>query len=552
MRKISLAVLLYILLPVVCSAQKDHNFTVAKNLEIFNTLYKNLDMVYVDTLDADDVIGYGINAMLSSLDPYTEYYPESDVKDLKQMLTGKYAGIGAMIRENTKAGCCIIDHPYPNMPAQEVGLKKGDQILSIDDSTMVGKPTTYVSEHLRGDAGSTFKLKIRRPTTGKEMVFKITRRAIQMPVIPYYGMLDEQVGYLSLNSYTENCAKDVRRAFIDMKQKGMKKFILDLRNNGGGSVQEALAIINMFVPRDKTILTMKGKMKRANSEYKTTVEPIDTVMPVVVMVNQNTASASEITAGALQDLDRAVVMGQRTYGKGLVQITMDTPYNGQMKLTTSKYYIPSGRCIQAINYKHKNGGYTEHVPDSLTKVFHTIGGREVRDGGGIKPDIELKADTLTNLAYYVMNMRDSAEVEFEYEFDYIQAHQSIAPPAEFELTNADYDEFKARMIASDFKYDKQTEKYLQTLKDLAKFEGYYEDARGEFEALEAKLTHNLDRDLEINRKLLKELIGRNIVRNYYYDAGATEYSLRFDSEIKKALELLNTSGQYEGVLNLNH
>lgn len=529
--------------------QEDHNFNVAKNLDVFNALYKNLDMVYVDTLDANEVIGYGIKAMLNSLDPYTEYYPQSEVQELRQMITGKYAGIGALIRENLKEGCCMIDQPYKGMPAQELGLQKGDLILSIDDSTMMGKPTSYVSEHLRGDAGSSFKLKIRRMSTGKEMIFKVTRRAIQLPAVTYYGMIGEAgIGYINLNSYTEDCAKDVRRAFVELKQKGMSRLIFDVRENGGGSVQEAISIINMFVPRNTTLLTMKGKMKRANNEYKTTVEPIDTVMPIVVLVDGNTASASEITAGSLQDLDRAVIMGTRTYGKGLVQITTDLPYNGQVKLTTSKYYIPSGRCIQAINYKHKNGGYTEHVPDSLTKVFHTIGGREVRDGGGIKPDIEVKADTLTNLAYYLMSARDSNEVVFNYEYDYIQAHPSIASPDEFSITDEDFDELKSRLIKVNFKYDKQTEKYLQQLKELAKFEGYYDDAKPEFEALEKKLTHNLERDLEKNRELIKELVSREIVRNYYYDGGSMQHSLRTDTQVKKAIDVLSNEEEYNKIL----
>lgn len=534
-------------LPVLAQ-DKDHNFKIAKNLDVFNALYRNLDMVYVDSLDANEVVGYGIRAMLNSLDPYTEYYPEESLKDLKMLITGKYAGIGAMIRENMQQGGCMIDQPYRNMPADELGLKKGDLILSIDDSTMLGKPVSYVSEHLRGDPGSSFKLKIRRLSTGKEMTFNVTRRAIQMPALPYYGMLPDNVGYINLNSYTEGCAKDVRRAFITLKQQGMNRLIFDVRENGGGSVQEALDIINMFVPRNTEVLTMRGKTPRANKDYKTTTEPIDTVMPIVVLVDGGTASASEITAGTLQDLDRAVVMGTRTYGKGLVQTTMELPYNGQMKLTTSKYYIPSGRCIQAINYKHKNGGYTEHVPDSLTKVFYTAGGREVRDGGGIKPDIEIKADTLTNLAYYLMSARDSNEVVFNYEYDYIQKHPTIAPASEFMITDADYDELKARVVASDFKYDKQTEKFLNQLKELAKFEGYYDDTKAEFEALENKLNHNIERDMEINRELIKDLISRELCRAYYYDGGSIEHSLRSDSQVKEAVKLLLNEEEYNNVL----
>ncbi len=549
MKRILSIILLSICISLSSSAQNnDHNFEVAKNLDIFNALYKNLDMVYVDTIDPNKAVEFGIKAMLYSLDPYTIYYPENKVKELKQMMTGKYAGIGAIIRENTKEGVCIINQPYPGMPAQEVGLKKGDHILSINDSTMVGKRTDYVSSRLRGDAGSTFKLKIYRPSTKKEMTFNITRRAIKLPPVTYYGIFKNDIGYININEFTEECAKDVRRAFIDLKQKGAKKLVLDLRDNGGGSVTEAVNIINMFVPRDLTLLTMKGKMKRANSEYKTTTEPIDTVMPIVVMVNENTASSSEITAGVMQDLDRGVIIGQRTYGKGLVQTTMDLPYNAQMKLTTSKYYIPSGRCIQAIDYKNKNGGYTEHIPDSLTKVFYTAGGREVRDGGGIKPDVESKVDTLANIVYYLMNMRDSSEVVFNYEYDYIQAHPTIASPAEFSLTDEDFNELKARIMASNFKYDKQTEKYLQELKKLAKFEGYYDDAKAEFDALEAKLTHNLEKDLELNREVLKRLVGREIVQNYYYDAGAMEFSLRSDPLTLKAIELLENEKEYNRIL----
>jgi carboxyl-terminal processing protease len=549
MKKIGFLIVLSLYINMCGYAQSgDHNFEVAKNLDVFNSLYRSLDMVYVDTIDANKVIGNGIKAMLYSLDPYTIYYPDNEVKELRQMITGKYAGIGALIRENTQHGCCMIDQPYPGMPAHEVGLKKGDRILAIDDSTMIGKKTDYVSSHLRGDAGSTFKLRILRPSTNKEMTFNITRRAIQLPAVTYYGMIQDEIGYINLNQFTENCSKDVRRAFIELKQKGMKKLLFDLRENGGGSVQEAISIINMFVPRDVTILTMKGKMQRANSVYKTTVEPIDTIMPIVVLVSDNTASASEIMAGALQDLDRAVIMGTRTFGKGLVQTTLDLPYNGQLKLTTSKYYIPSGRCIQAIDYKNKNGGYTEHIPDSLTKVFHTIGGREVRDGGGIKPDVELKADTLTNLVYYLINARDSSEVVFNYEYDYIQAHPEIAVPSSFELTDDDFNELKERVLASNFKYDKQTEKYLQQLKELAKFEGYYDDAKPEFDALEAKLVHNTERDLEINREMIKNLVGRAIVQNYYYDSGAMQYSLRFDSQTKKALQLLSSDSDYNAIL----
>lgn len=535
-------------MPAWAQKENNHDFVVAKNMDVFTSIYKNLDMMYVDTLDADEVIGNGINAMLRSLDPYTEYYPESEVKELKNMLTGKYAGIGSVVRYNYQLGYTVINEPYEGMPAQEAGLKKGDIILSINDSTMKGKEVSYVSDRLRGEPGTSFILKVKRPSTGKVMKVKLTRRTIQMPFLPYYGLLDGGIGYINFNSFTDQCAKDVRRAFIDLKKQGAKKLVFDLRNNGGGSVSEAVSIVNMFLPKDKVVLTMKGKLQRANNEYKTTVEPIDTLMPIVVLVSGNTASAAEILSGSLQDYDRAIILGTRTYGKGLVQATMDLPYNGQMKLTTSKYYIPSGRCVQALNYKHAKGGYVEHVPDSLTKVFYTAGGREVRDGGGVKPDVEVKPDSLPNIAYYLAGARDSNELMLNYEVDYIAKHPTIAPAKDFALTDADYEEFKARVLKADFKYDRETEKYLKDLMKLARFEGYYDDAKPEFDALAKKLSHNVAKDLDYNKQYIKRLLENDIVAAYYYQGGAIRNSLRYDKQVKEAVRLLNTPEEYKKLL----
>lgn len=549
MKKVLISLLMVLLAaPVFAQIDRDHDFKTAKNMDIFNSIYKNLDLMYVDTLDAEEVVGNGIKAMLGSLDPYTTYYPEEKVNELKNMLTGKYAGVGAVVRYNFQLQRVCISEPYENMPAAEVGLKKGDIILSIDNEDMTNKDVAYVSDHLRGDPGTSFIIKVKRPSTGKTLKMKITRRTIQMPFLPYYGMLEGGFGYINFNSFTDNCAKDVRRAFIDLKKQGAKGLVFDLRNNGGGSVSEAVSIINMFLPKGKTVLKMQGKLQRSNKEYKTSVEPVDSVMPMVVLVNGNSASASEIMSGSLQDYDRAIILGTRTYGKGLVQTTMDLPYNGQMKLTTAKYYIPSGRCVQALNYKHSKGGYVEHVPDSLTKVFYTANGREVRDGGGVKPDVEVKPDSLPNIAFYLAGARDSNEVMLNYEVDYIAKHPTIAPAKDFALTDADYDEFKARVLKADFKYDRETEKYLKDLEKLAKFEGYYDDAKPEFEALKKKLSHNVAKDLDYNKEYIKQLLENEIVAAYYFQAGAIQNSLRYDKQIKEAVKLLNSPEEYSKIL----
>ncbi len=550
MRKTILPLLLLLsALGAGAQVKDSHNFEVAKQLETLNAIYKSLDMMYVDSINPSDVIGTGIKAMLKSLDPYTEYYPEEKTKNLKEIYTGKFAGIGALIRYNLQLKRVVIDEPYEGMPAAEAGLRKGDIILSIDDEPMEDQNVSYVSQHLRGDPGTSFMLKIKRPSTGKKMQIKITRRVVQMPSVPFYGLRSGGTGYIHLSQFTEGCAKEVRKAFIEMKEQGMKQLVLDLRDNGGGSEQEAVDIVNIFVPKNKLIVSNRGKLQRANRDYLTKVEPLDTVMPVVVLVNDGTASASEITSGALQDLDRAVVMGTRTYGKGLVQMSVDLPYNGNLKLTTNKYYIPSGRCIQAINYLHSQGGYTEHVPDSLTKVFHTAGGREVRDGGGITPDVVIEADSLPNIAYYLSTSGlDSTEVMLNYEIDYIAAHPTIAPAADFALTDQDYKDFKQRVMKSGFSYDNESERYLKQLVKIAQFEGYYNDAKDAFDQLESKLKHNLEKDLNFNKDQLKKIIEGDIVAAYYYEKGAIENSLRGDRQMDEALKLLSDPERYRSLL----
>lgn len=551
MRSLLLIALMAVAMPMTAQNTSDHNFRVAKNLDIFNAIYRNLDLMYVDSLDADKTIGTAIRSMMRSLDPYTDYFPEDKAAEYKQMMTGKYAGIGSIISYSFTRKRVIINEPYEGMPAAEAGLKKGDIILSIDGESMAEKSTAYVSDHLRGEPGTTMVMKIERPSTGKKMTVKVQRRAIQMPYLPYYGMQKDGIGYINYNQYVENSAKDVRCAFIDLKKQGMKGLVLDLRNNGGGSVQEALQILNMFLPKGKHLLSMKGKVKNANSSYNTTVEPIDTVMPIVVLVNEATASASEITSGTLQDYDRAVIMGTRTYGKGLVQIpNVSLPYNGKLKLTTAKYYIPSGRCIQALRYKHTDNGYVaENVPDSLTHEFRTAAGRIVRDGGGIKPDIEVKPDSLPNIAFYLSRV-DTTDILLNYEIDYIAAHPTVASPKDFELSDADYEQFKQRVIKSGFTYDQVSEKILKELENLARFEGYYDDAKPEFEALRQKLKHNIAKDLDYpyNKQKIKELIAADLMAAYYFEKGSLENSLRNDKQFAEAARLLGNAEEYQKLL----
>ena len=532
----------------------DRNFRIAKNLDLLNAIFKELDLFYVDTLDVDKVIEYGVNGMLLQTDPYTEYYPEEQVSSLKEMITGKYAGIGAVIRYYKAKDRIAIIEPTIGMPAAESGVKAGDIILEIGGKEMKRGDmkaqdfTSKVSDALRGEPGTSFVLKVLRPLKNDSTIleFNLTRKSIRQNPIPYYGMVTDSIGFVALSSFTDNCAKDFKKAFIELKDKGAQSLIIDLRDNGGGSLAEAVDIVNLFVPKGQQVVYTKGKLKQAENSFKTLYEPVDTVIPLTVLVNGSTASASEIVSGSLQDLDRAVIVGERTFGKGLVQTTRPLPYNGTLKVTTSKYYIPSGRCIQAIDYSKKNpDGSVARTPESKTNVFHTAIGREVRDGGGIRPDVEVKGSRYPNILFSLIN----EDVIFDYATQYCINHEAPASVADFKLTDEDYKAFKELVKSRDFTYDRQSERMLKTLKEVAEFEGYMDDAKEEFKALEKKLNHNLDRDLDTFAKEIKEFIAQDIVTRFFYQRGAVMERLKDDKELDKAIEVLRDSKQYNKILS---
>ncbi len=529
-------------------AQKNHSSDVIKNLDIFYNMYRNLDAYYVDTLDADGLIKVGMDAILHSLDPYTEYYAEDAEDDLKMLTQAKYGGIGSIIRM-MKDSTVIIAEPYQDMPAAEVGLKTGDILMKIDKTDLKGMTTSEVSNLLRGEPGTTFVLKYQRPGVKKLQEVKITRKNIKIPPVPYYGMIGNN-GYINLSQFTNDCYGYVRKAIISLKEQGAKKLVFDLRGNPGGALDQAVKVVNLFVPKGLTIVETRGKVNSGNSTFKTEDEPLDEEIPLVVLVNSNSASASEIVAGSLQDLDRAVVVGSRTYGKGLVQSIRELPYNGSLKLTTAKYYIPSGRCIQEVDYKLKRQDVSNKEDEkgkavqTVDSLFHTRNGRLVMSGKGIKPDVEVQHDTLQNILLYLSN----DDVLINYGTKYCQTHPAPLSVAEFKITDKDFEDFKKMVIDSDFKYDRLSDKRLQELKKVAEFEGYYNDAKVEFDALEAKFTHNLSKELDRHEKDIKQLLALEIVKRYFYEAGTIQEALKDDVDLSKATEILNDKAEYNKIL----
>ncbi|MBF0575386.1 S41 family peptidase [Dysgonomonas sp. GY617] len=533
-------------------------FEINKNIEVFNSVIKELDMFYVDTLDVEKTIESGIVNMLAGLDPYTNYMTEEEVSDFTILTTGEYAGVGAVISSRNLDGRDIvyIVEPYENMPAAKSGLKVGDIILSINGEDMTtaekvpGEPygktlSNKVTSKLKGQAGTEITVKVERPGVKKPIEMKIVRQNVQISSVPYYGLLQDGVGYIVLTGFTDKCAQDVKNAFLDLKKQGMTSLILDLRGNGGGIMEEAVQLVNFFVPKGQVVLSTKGKMKQWDRIHRTTLDPIDADIPLVVLVDKGSASASEIVSGALQDLDRAVIMGQRTYGKGLVQAPRDLPYGGSLKVTTSKYYIPSGRCIQAIDYKHHNeDGSVGRIPDSLTTVFKTSIGREVRDGGGVTPDIKLEEIKVPSITYYLLNQY----IVNDWVTDWVIKNPKIGPLDKFSITDEDYESFKTFVKSKkDFKYDGLSEKRLKTLKDVMDFEGYSKTADEEYKALEAKLVPNLDRDLDNFKDDIKKLLNMEIAKRNYFQKGERIESLKTDKDVKQAIELLNNQEQYKEI-----
>ena len=534
----------------------DRNFQIVKSLDVFNSVFKELDMFYVDSIDPKEVVEYGIRAMLAKTDPYTEYYPEED-NTLKEMTTGKFGGIGSVIRYYSPRKRVAIIEPSEGHPAAEAGLKAGDIILEINGKEMLqenrtpNEMTSYVSDHLRGEPGTLCIIKVERPTSDSTYVpmeFKITRGTIRTNPVPYYGMLNDSIGFIYISTFSvEGCSKEVKRALIELKQQGATSLVLDVRSNGGGLLSEAVEVVNFFVPKGLEIVKTKGKFKQMDHAYRTMNEPIDLDIPLAVLVDGGTASAAEILSGSLQDLDRAVIIGNRTYGKGLVQTLRELPYNSSMKITTAKYYIPSGRCVQAIDYSKRNAdGSIARTPDSLTNVFHTAAGREVRDGGGIRPDMEVKVDKTPNILYYLVN----EDMIFDYATQYALQHPTIAKVEDFQLTDADYADFKAMLKKRDFTYDRQSEEVLKKLKEFAEFEGYMENAKEEFAALEKKLQHNLDLELDRFAKAIKPLITEEIVKRYYFEKGAVQETLKEDIGLEKAVQSLQKPEEYKKVLTV--
>lgn len=543
--RVTLVVVFFSVSSVISYSFVDDYFEVSKNLDIFATLFRELNIYYVDPTDPGKLMQKGIDAMLESLDPYTNYIPESEIEDHRFMMTGQYGGIGSLIRQ--KEDYVIIADPYEGFPAQKADLRAGDILLEIDGKSVKGKKTDEISKVLKGQPKTTVKLLIRREGEKNTIEKNITREEIKIKSVPFSGMLNKNVGYVKLTGFTESAGKEVREAIAGLKSSypEFNAVVLDLRNNPGGLLNEAVNIANVFVEKGQEIVSMKGKVKDSDKVYHGLNSPLDTQLPVAVLVNSNSASASEIVSGALQDLDRGVIVGQRTYGKGLVQNTHPLSYNAQLKLTIAKYYIPSGRCIQALDYTHRNDdGSVGKIPDSLTTAFKTKNKRTVYDGGGILPDIVLEQQKLSNLAASLLGKM----FIFDYATKYKLTHPSISAPREFHITEQDYADFTAGISDKEYDYTTKSEKALDDLKEFAVKEKYFDNFKSEYEALKSKMMHDKKGDLVKYKDEISQLIEEEIVSRYYYQNGRTQAMFKSDQEIKKAVELLNNKTLYVSIL----
>lgn len=545
MKKLIFAIALLAIVPAAkAQSQDDKGFEIAKNLEIFANVYRNIHLNYVDDLDPAKTIKTAIDAMLGSLDPYTNYYPESDIEDVKMQMLGQYGGIGSIIQQRDSN--VYIAEPYEGMPADKAGLKAGDRIVSINGTSCKGKTTADVSSLLRGQAGTGLTIRVERD--GKEMERKLTREEIKLPNMPYYGMVEGNCGYIKLDEFTQDAGKNVRQAFAKLKKDhpDMKGVILDLRGNGGGLMNEAVEIVNVWMRPGETVVETKGKVANRNLKSKTMRNPEDTEMPVAVLIDGNSASASEIVSGSLQDFDRAVIVGSRSYGKGLVQNILPMAYNTQMKVTVSKYFIPSGRCIQAIDYSHRDeNGKAVKVPDSLKTAFKTRNGRTVYDGFGIEPDVEIEPEYMSGLAISLMQK----QLVFDYATKFCKEHDHIAPASEFEVTDEIYDDFVKFLSDKDYDYSTFTERMLGELRKVAKEEQYIDALDDEIKSLEQRLKDDKAADIRKHRDEIAEMIKAEILVRYYYQKGRIEGSIKSDPEVKKAAEILNDKAQYKKLLS---
>ncbi len=523
--------------------KNSNDFQFTKNLDIFFTLFREVNLYYVDDVDPEKLINKGIDGMLKSLDPYTKYIPESELKDFEFQTTGKYGGIGALIRK-TEDGAMIAE-PYKGFPADKAGLKAGDILLKIDGTEVNEKSLKDISELLKGMPGSSLKLKIKKPVSEDTKEIKLEREIITIGNVPYHGMLDKEIGYIRLRGFTDNAGDETREALKGLKSQGAKSVILDIRDNPGGLLNEAVEVSNVFVLKNQEIVRTKGKINRWNKQYKTEKQPVDTLMPVAILVSRGSASASEIVAGALQDLDRAVVIGKRTFGKGLVQTTRPLSYNTKLKVTTAKYYIPSGRCIQALDYANRNeDGSVGHVPDSLIQSFKTKNNRTVYDGGGIRPDIDIENGKVSNITISLY----SKGLIFDYATRFYATVKEIPPVKQFEITDSIYSDFVEFLQGKDYDYQTNSEEKLDELLKVAKKEKYYDKAKEAFEELEVKLAHDKNKDLRVFNDEIKNYLEQEIANRYYYQEGAIKAAIEDDKEIDTALKVLRDLEKYHSIL----